>query len=185
MITNIDELKSEILRRGIAREEDLIGCEDRELESIEQQYGTLPLAYKQIMKLLGKGGGKWLAEGDFTLGGAVDLSQWMRESSFLLDDRTGTTISHLENVLFISGKYAGLSGGIEFIRTGEDVLDPLVYNMDMAYSDDIDDWIDTIEISNKSIFDWMQRDLDMAEQRMLKAKAKANRSFWQVVFDKE
>jgi hypothetical protein len=57
MITNIDELKSEILRREIAKEEDLIGCEDRELESIEQQYGTLPLAYKQIMKLLGFGDG--------------------------------------------------------------------------------------------------------------------------------
>ncbi|WP_373543058.1 hypothetical protein [Chamaesiphon sp.] len=60
MITNIDELKSEILRRGIAREEDLIGCEDRELESIEYQYGTLPLAYKQIMKLLGGRNRKWL-----------------------------------------------------------------------------------------------------------------------------
>jgi hypothetical protein len=49
----------------------------------------------------------------------------------------------------------------------------------------IDEWLDAIEISNKSIFDWMQRDLDIAEQRMLKAKTKANRSFWQVLFDRE
>jgi hypothetical protein len=185
MITNIDELKSEILRREIAKEEDLIGCEDRELESIEQRYGKLPLAYKQIMKLLGKGGGKWLSEGDFALAGAIGLSKWMREDNFLIDDRTGATISQLENVFFISGRYAVMSGGIEFIKTGEDVFDSYVYNMDMAYSYDIDEWIDTIEIYKKSIFDWIQIDLDIAEQRMLKAKAKANRSFWQVLFDKE
>ena len=60
MITNINELKSEILRRGIAREGDLIGCDDREWESIEQQYGTLPLAYKQIMQLLDGRDRQWL-----------------------------------------------------------------------------------------------------------------------------
>jgi len=36
IISNIDELKSSILKREIAKEEDLIGYEDRELESIEQ-----------------------------------------------------------------------------------------------------------------------------------------------------
>lgn len=46
--------------RGEFVDRDLIGCEDRELESIEQQYGTLPLAHKQIMKLLGGRDRKWL-----------------------------------------------------------------------------------------------------------------------------
>ena len=38
MIANIDELKSEVLRRVIVKEEDLIGCSDRGLESIEPSH---------------------------------------------------------------------------------------------------------------------------------------------------
>jgi hypothetical protein len=78
MITNIEELKSEILRRRIARKEDLMGCDDRDLESIEQRYGKLPLAYKQIMRLRGGGAEKNLSVygDDFILARAISLNKW-------------------------------------------------------------------------------------------------------------
>jgi hypothetical protein len=191
MITNIDELKSEILRRGIAKEEDLIGCDDRELESIEQQYGTLPLAYKQIMKLLGGRDCKLLCiseREDFDLARAKYLSKWMKEDDYLIDE-TGAIISKLENVFFISGYYAEFGGGIQFIKTGDNQVDSVVYCIDMAYIayiGDINGWLDTIEVDDKSIWGWIEGYLNIVEEQMLKVKPKAvrevNTSFWQKLF---
>lgn len=188
MITNIDELKSEILRRGIAREEDLIGCDERDLELIEQQYGILPLAYKQIMKLLGGRDRKWLCipdYEDFDLLRAKNLSKWMQEDDYLIDE-TGASISKLENVFFISGYYAEFCGGIQFIKTGDNQVDSVVYCMDMAYSGDINEWLDTIEVYDKSIWGWIEGYLSLVEKQMLKIKPRAvlevNVSFWQKLF---
>jgi hypothetical protein len=191
MITNVEELKSEFLRRGIARKEDLIGCEDRELDEIEQQYGTLPLAYKQIMKCLGGGDRKWLALNgyeDFDLARARGLSQWMKEGVFLTDEN-GVIISELDHVLFISGYYAEFGGGIQFIKTGQDSIDSVVYCIDMAYSNaDINEWLETIEVYSNSIWGWIEGYLSIAEKQMLRAKPNAvievNHSFWQKLFGK-
>jgi hypothetical protein len=189
MITNIAELKLEILRREIAKQEDLIGCDDRELDAIEHQYGTLPLDYKQIMKCLGGGNRKWLALNDyedFSLTRASGLSQWMKEGNFLIDEK-GSPISELDNVFFISGYYAEFGGGIQFIKTGQDSIDSVVYCIDMAYSSaSIDEWLETVDSS--SIWCWIEGYLSIAEKQMLKKKPKGvikvNKSFWQKIFDK-
>lgn len=179
MITNIDELKSELIRRGIARE-DLIGCEDRELESIEQQYGTLPLAYKQIMRLLGGRERTWLPISgyeDFDLARARQLSQWMKEDDYL--------IGELEPAFFISGYHAEFGGGIQFIKIGENSVDSFVYCIDMACYGDVN-WLDTTEVYSKSIWGWRDGYLSMAEKTLkIKPKVAAvNKSFWQQLFGK-
>jgi hypothetical protein len=190
MITNINELKSEILRRGIVQEEDLIGCEERELESIEQQYGTLPLAYKQIMKLLGGHNRHWLCISeyeDFNLERARYLTKWMEEDTFLMSEKTTGIIGELENIFFVSGYHAEFGGGIQFIKTGDNLADSFVYCIDMACASDIN-WLDTIEVYDKSIWGWIEGYLNIAEKQILKAKPKpiikVNKSLWQQLFSK-
>ena len=191
MITNIDKLKSSILSRGIAKEKDLIGCEDRELESIEQQYGTLPLAYKQIMKLIGGRDRKWLYLGeyeDFDLARARYLTQWMQEDNFLMSGEINGTVGELENVFFISGYHAEFGGAIQFIKTGNNLLDSFLYSIDMACSGDVN-WLDTIEACNESVWEWIQCYLNIAEKQMLKANLQStvgvNKSFWRQLFGKQ
>ncbi|HEY9692859.1 MAG TPA: hypothetical protein V6D15_11670 [Oculatellaceae cyanobacterium] len=108
MINNISQLKSEILRRRIAKEEDLVSCSEQDLDAIEKQYGKLPLYYKQIMRLWGGGVEKGLSVyGDnFRLTRAITLNKWMQEDTFLIDENTGDNINELKNVFFISGRYA-------------------------------------------------------------------------------
>jgi hypothetical protein len=191
MITNIDELKLEILSRGIAREEDLIGCEDRELELVEQQYGTLPLAYKQIMRLWGGGIEKGLSiyGDDFIFARAISLNKWMEGNTFLIAESTGTNTGKLENAFFISGRYAEYGGGAEFITTGEDSVDAVVYNIDMALYDNLDEWIDSIEVVFDSVWQWTEiqinwKEAEMRRSRTLipKLEAKDTRSFWEKLF---
>jgi hypothetical protein len=98
MINNIDQLKLEILRQGIAQEEDLLGCLEKDIDLIEKQYGKLPLAYKQIMRLWGGGveKGLFIYGDDFKLARAVSLNKWIEDNTFLID--TGAIISELNNV---------------------------------------------------------------------------------------
>jgi hypothetical protein len=193
MIANIEELKSEILRRGIAREEDLIGCEDRELESIEQRYGKLPLAYKQIMRFWGGGAEKVLSiyGDDFILARAISLNKWMEGNTFLIDESKVANIDELENVFFISGWYAEYGGGAEFIKTGDDLVDAVVYNIDMALYNNIDEWVDSIEVAFDSIWQWIEIDINLKEAEMrrsrtllAKLETKDTRSFWERLFGK-
>ena len=140
MISNIDELKSSILSRGIAKEKDLIGCEERELEAIEQQYGSLPLAYKQIMKLIGGRDRKWLYISeyeDFDLARARYLTKWMQADTFLMSEKINCIVGDLENIFFVSGYHAEFGGAIQFIKTGDNLLDSFVYCIDMACQDDV------------------------------------------------
>jgi hypothetical protein len=41
MINNIAQLKSEILRRDIAKEEDLLGCGEKDIDSIEVAFDSI------------------------------------------------------------------------------------------------------------------------------------------------
>jgi hypothetical protein len=193
MITNVEELKSEILRRRIAREEDLIGCEDRDLESIERKYGKLPLSYKQIMRLWGGGAEKVLSVygDDFILARAISLNKWMEGNTFLIDENKGANIDELENVFFISGRYAEYCGGAEFIKTGDDLVDAVVYNIDMALCDNIDEWVDSIEVAFDSIWQWIEIDINWKEAEMRRSRTlipkletKNTGSFWERLFGK-
>lgn len=193
MINNIDLLKSEILRRGIAKEEDLLGCCEQDIDSLEKQYGKLPLSYKQIMRLWGGGVEKGLSiyGDDFKLTRAVSLNKWMEENTFLIDEDTGAIISELDNVFFISGRYAEYGGSAEFVKTGEDLVDTIVYNIDMALFDNVDEWVNSIEVAFDSIWAWIEIDLKEKEEQLLKSKnllptveVEDNQSFWQKLFGK-
>ena len=167
MINNIAQLKSEILKRGIAKEEDLLGCCEKDIDSIEKQYGKLPMVYKQIMRFWGGGVEKGLSiyGDDFKLTRAVSLNEWIQENTFLIDENTGDSISRLKNVFFISGRYAEYGGGAEFIKTGENLADAIVYNIDMALSDNIDEWVDSIEVAFESIWTWIEIVLNEKEKQ--------------------
>lgn len=194
MISNISQLKSEILRRGIAKEEDLVGCREQDIDAIEKQYGKLPLNYKQIMRLWGGGVEKGLSiyGDDFKFARAVSLNKWIQENTFLIDESKGAIASELENVFFISGRYAEYSGGAEFIKTGENLADAIVYNIDMALSDNIDEWVDSIEVAFDSIWVWIEIVLNQKGEQLLKSRnlippvevEEDNQSFWQKLFCK-
>ncbi len=192
MINNISQLKSEILRRRIAKEEDLVSCSEQDLDAIEKQYGKLPLYYKQIMRLWGGGVEKGLSiYGDnFKLTRAITLNKWIQENTFLIDENTGDNVNELKNVFFISGRYAEYSGGAEFIKTGENLADAIVYNIDMALSDNSDEWVSSIEIAFDSIWKWIEVVVTEKEEEMLKSKnnvesvSQKNRGFWQGLFGK-
>jgi hypothetical protein len=179
IITDIDLLKSEIIRRKIASEDELIGCEKQSIELIQQQYGKLPLVYQQIMSLLGYGAGIWLSnsEYNFDICRATYLNKWIKEDDLLVNETGEIIIDALKNVFFISGKHAELGGGLNFIKFSVDSLDSPVYTIDMAHYGDINEWIDTIEITYESIWNWIECLVDQAETRMLESKIRGNRSF--------
>lgn len=194
MINNIERLKSEILRRRIAKEEELVGCCEQDIDAIEKQYGKLPLAYKQIMRLWGGGVEKGLSvyEDNFRLTRAVSLTRWMEEFIFLRDEDNRAVTSELKNVFFISGRYAEYGGGAQFIKTGENSVDAVVYCIDMALCDDIDEWISSIEVAFDSIWAWIEIVLDEKEEQLLrsgkliqKVEGENNKSFWSNLFDKQ
>ncbi len=173
MITNIELLKSEIIRRRLAREDELLGCSQKEIEWLNNKYGQLPLAYQQIVRLLGYGAGKWLGdrEYDYDVRRAVELTNWMRDDKYLLDD-SGEPIERLKNVFFISGMHAPYGGGeMGFIEINSNALDSPVYFIDMAYSNDsIEEWLGTIELYYRSIWEWIESSVNRAEQQMIAAK---------------
>jgi len=53
VIVSVNELKNALFSSGIAQDYQLVGCSEQELCAIEEKYGKLPIAYKQIMSLLG------------------------------------------------------------------------------------------------------------------------------------
>ena len=57
MITNIDELKTQLIARHIAYEDEMLGCNESEILEIEAKYGKLPLSYRQIISLVGHSAG--------------------------------------------------------------------------------------------------------------------------------
>jgi hypothetical protein len=178
MISTIEQLKLEIIKKGVAKEQDLVGCHEQDLGKIEQKYGKLPLYYKQIMRLLGCNGGKWLtaSECNFTIRRASELNIWIREDECLINNQLGQyAIEELNYAFFIFGDYAEYGGTIEFIKTNQTIDSP-VYSIDMAYYGNMDEWIDTIEIDHESIWDWIEFLLDRAQERMLTANSKNNTS---------
>jgi len=49
-----EELKKFLLDLGIENEEKVKGCTDEEIQQIEEQFGKLPLAYKEYLKIIGR-----------------------------------------------------------------------------------------------------------------------------------
>ena len=142
------------------------------------------------MQLLGGRDRPWLYISeyeDFDLARARYLTQWMQEDTFLMSEKTNGIIGELENIFFVSGYHAEFGGGIQFIKTCNNSVDSFVYCIDMACVGDVN-WLDTIEVYNKSIWGWIEGYLNMAEKQMLKVKPKpiikVNKSLWQQLFGK-
>ncbi len=174
MIDSIELLKSEIIGRGLARVEELSGCTHEAIERLNKKYGQLPLAYQQIVQLLGYGAGKWLCDCqyDYDVRRAVELTDWMRDNNEILDE-FGKPIERLKNVFFMSGRYALCGGGgMKFIEINNNTLDSPVYSIDHhnLYEND-EEWLDTIELDYRSIWDWIESIVDRAEQRMIAIKS--------------
>ena len=100
-------------------------------------------------------------------------------------------IDELEHVFFISGRYAEYSGGAEFIKTGDNLVDAVVYNIDMALYNNIDEWVDSIEVAFDSIWQWIEIDINLKEAEMRRSRTllpkletKDTRSFWERFFGK-
>lgn len=49
-----EELKKFIIDLGIEKEEKVQGCTDEEIQQIEEQFGKLPLAYKEYLQTIGR-----------------------------------------------------------------------------------------------------------------------------------
>jgi hypothetical protein len=62
-IDNVNNLRKELIDSGIAKDYELVGASDIEINEIEERYGRLPDSYKQIMQLLGRRSGKLVDRG--------------------------------------------------------------------------------------------------------------------------
>ena len=65
MIKDVHELRSILVRDGIAAESDIAGCSAAELDDLERRHGSLPASYRQIMGLIGHGAGQLVDSGEF------------------------------------------------------------------------------------------------------------------------
>jgi hypothetical protein len=114
-----EELKMFILNLGIEKEEKVQGCTEDEIQQIEEQFGELPLAYKEYLKTIGR---KFLfsffnAE-QFSYEDYEDIQEFTNEvieNTNFASDKKLLPISHrrYEYVRFI------------YLETGED--DPLIW----------------------------------------------------------
>ena len=81
MITNVEELKAELIARHIAYEDEMCGCSEQEILEIEAKYGKLPLSYRQIIGLIGHSAGFLAADTEFyvSLDKNIDQIIWINE----------------------------------------------------------------------------------------------------------
>ena len=74
MITNVEELKAELIARHIAYEDEICGCSEQEILEIEAKYGKLPLSYRQIIGLIGHSAGFLIGDISFYVSTNGELS---------------------------------------------------------------------------------------------------------------
>lgn len=85
MISNIEELKAELIAGEIALEDEMYGCSEAEIQEIEVKYGKLPLSYRQILGLIGNSGGFIMNDSGFYLShsaevdGMISVNEWFLE----------------------------------------------------------------------------------------------------------
>jgi hypothetical protein len=62
MIDSTEKLKTELITRNIAYENEMSGCSESEIQVIEAKYGKLPISYRQIISLIGHSAGLLIGE---------------------------------------------------------------------------------------------------------------------------
>lgn len=65
MVNDVQSLRQELIRSKIAEEKDLVGASSTEINDLEDRYGKLPNAYREIMQLIGKKAGRLIDDSEF------------------------------------------------------------------------------------------------------------------------
>src|SRR3954464_9362732 len=80
MTERITALSKEMVRAGLARPDELRGCAETEIASIEEQFGVvLPSAYRDWLLAMGKGAGQYLMGTDAFFPTVLTLRSWAEE----------------------------------------------------------------------------------------------------------
>lgn len=85
MITNVAELKAELIARHIAYEDEMCGCSEQEILEIEAIYGKLPQSYRQIIGLIGHSAGFLIGDISFYVSTDEDIDQIIAENEYILE----------------------------------------------------------------------------------------------------
>lgn len=81
LVLAIQRLKDSIIHRGIARREEIVGCDEREVSWLEEKLGaSVPLAYKLFLLSMGKAAGGLMVGTDFFFGRISEHRQWFLEA---------------------------------------------------------------------------------------------------------
>jgi len=75
IIRNVSDLKTELISRHIAYEDEMNGCTESEILEIESKYGKLPLSYRQIIHLIGHSAGFLAGDLNFYVSTNDDIDQ--------------------------------------------------------------------------------------------------------------
>jgi hypothetical protein len=65
MVNDVQALRRDLVDSGIAEEKDLEGASVPEINELEEQYGKLPTAYREILQLIGKKAGRLIDDSEF------------------------------------------------------------------------------------------------------------------------
>jgi hypothetical protein len=80
MTERIESLAREIAAAGLARLEELRGCADADIASIEETFGVvLPAAYRDWLAVMGRGAGQYLLGTDAFYPKVLKLRTWAEE----------------------------------------------------------------------------------------------------------
>lgn len=78
--TEINEAVEQLRESGIVAEDELVGCTDDEIREIEQKEDvTLPTAYEEFLRRMGKSAGGFLRGMDFLYPRMIGLTKAARE----------------------------------------------------------------------------------------------------------
>ena len=146
MIKDVHELRSILVRDGIAAESDIAGCSAAELDDLERRHGSLPASYRQIMGLIGHGAGQLVDSGEFWI--YADQIGRIRDKvhAHLAEIRAaGEEVPDIPPIAFvISARYGEYP---HYLLTG-DAPDSIVYVFD---DDD-----ETVRKAFDSVWDWIE-----------------------------
>jgi hypothetical protein len=169
VIVSVNELKNALFSSGIAQDYQLVGCTEQELCAIEEKYGKLPMAYKQIMSLLGRRAGRLVSryEFDFYIDQIPALNERMLQSIKEAVEAGENFFAQLpENAFFICSRY-----GDDFmfiLANGSDESPVYVWKYN-----------EKIEQINTSIWEWMEDWIKDAEALMeLENNSKLKKNKW-------
>ena len=77
---NSDQLRERLLKSGLCTPATLIGCHESDLLRIEDHIGhRLPTAYKDVMRVLGRGAGDFESDVDMFYPSVVTMTDGIRE----------------------------------------------------------------------------------------------------------